>query len=132
MQEDGSVSDLNELNGLGYSRQMISRDSTPSGWALEDGYVQSPELTFSNSSFVDSWDPVDFAFITLSSEGSNDPNILIAAIEFGSSIDVPAQRDLKIIFKIYQTTTPLDEPRIHSGATSMTSLGLLAAEATVL
>ena len=132
MREGASLVDLNEISGNGYQRQMVTRDSSPTGWELRDGYVQSPELAFINTSAVNCWEPVDFVFLTLSAEASNSPDVLIAAVELPNTIDLGTRRTMKVIFRFKQTTTPLDEPRHHEGISSLTSYGLFAADAVVL
>jgi len=96
---------LREVTGAGYERVMIRRDDTAQGWSLRDhDMVQSPELTFTNTSLTECWDPINFAFLTLSSEGALDPDVIISAVDLRNTKILEPGKIFKIYYRFKQST----------------------------
>lgn len=96
--EDTVLADLNEIDGAGYARVGVLRSAATGGWTLEGSKVTSPLLQFTNTG-ISSWDPVDFVFLTLSPSALASPTTLIAAVDLGSSVTVPAGETFETVFK---------------------------------
>lgn len=123
--EAARLSDMNEISGSGYARAPIARDSSVNGWTLRGDYVQSPELRFTNTAVNGCWDPVDYAFLTLSQSGELGDSILIAADEFPNSITLAPGQTLKVVFRFNLRTEGIRYERFHSAS------GLIIASAII-
>lgn len=132
LSENGTLADLNEVTGQGYTRQRIERNSSPAGWELRGDFVQSPPMEFTNVHPTNDWEPVDYAFLTLSQSGLEEPVVLIAAVEFPHSIRVRPGDTFRFLFKFRQVTTGLRRERINYAASSLISAGSMVATAEVL
>lgn len=130
--ENGTLDQIVEVSGQGYERHVINRDSSAAGWQLNGDTVQSPVLTFWNSHPTLDWEPVDFAFLTLSQSGTVDPAILIAAVEFPNSAQVGPQSELRFTFKFRQVTTGLDNNRVNYAVGALLGGSGVVATAEVL
>lgn len=97
---DATLADLTEVDGDGYARQAITRDATPTGWTFQGATIVTPKLTYTNVGISDWWAPVDYAFFTLSANGSDDPDILIAAVELADSVLIGPQNSRSFILKL--------------------------------
>jgi len=101
MDENLTLADISEreIAGSGYSRKIINRDDSSQGWAVfSDDSVNSPEIIFTNTSYT-TWDPIGFAFLTLSPLGTESPSLLIAAIDFKHSIILTPGKQTKFNFR---------------------------------
>lgn len=100
--EESTLLDVVEVEGLNYSRQAVQRSSNPYGWSIVDGTAQAAEVSWINLDLVEAWTPADYAFLTLSPQGTDAPNILVAAIDLNDAVVLEPDRKLKIIFKLAQ------------------------------
>lgn len=132
LSENGELGDLNEIQGQGYERFMIERSKQPAGWTLHGDYVQSPEVVFRNTHPLESWEPVDYAFITLSQSGTNEPAILIAASEFPHSLEVKPQDAFRFSFRFRQITTGVKHQRVNYAASSLLASVVMTGSAEVV
>jgi hypothetical protein len=132
LSEAGTLADLNEISEPGYVRAPIARDNTVAGWELRGDMVQSPELLFPNTDPLNDWGPVDFAFLTLSQAGSQEPNVLIAAVEFPKSLVVNPGDSLKVIFRFRAVTNGPKFQRIAHAGSSVSSQAGVSAIAVVI
>lgn len=92
-----------EISETGYSRHPILRNSSSAGWELRGDTVWSPELVFTNTGLT-CWEPVNFAFLTLSPQGNEVPTTLISASDFKNSIVLKPGQSLRMYFTFKQMT----------------------------
>lgn len=130
--ENGTLAGIEEVSGQGYERFRINRDSTADGWELRGDTVQSPTIRFWNSDPLDDWTPVDFAFLTLSQQGTFGDTTLIAAAEFPNSVAVGPQSEFRFIFRFRQITTGLDPNRVNYAVASLLGSAGVVASAEIL
>ena len=100
--ESSTLADVNEISGFGYQRMPIARDASPYGWAVNGDVAQAAEVSWFNSDVSTSWQPADYAFLTLSPLGVDAPAVLIAAVDLTSTIILAPQKKFKVIFKFRQ------------------------------
>jgi len=100
--EDSSLDDVNEITGFGYTRMPVNRDQSPYGWSIDGDLAQGAEVSWFNTDLSTSWEPADYAFLTLSPSGVSAPAILICATDLVSTTIVAPQRKLKIIYQFRQ------------------------------
>ena len=100
--EHATLNDIVEVEGLNYSRQQVQRSSNPYGWSIVDGTAQAAQVSWINQDLVEAWTPADYAFLTLSPTGVDDPNILIAAVDLNDTVVLQPDRKMRIIFKFSQ------------------------------
>lgn len=102
LSENSTLNDINEVVGSGYSRIPVQRDSSSLGWSVEGDMAEAPEVTWTNSNLTTNWQPVDYAFLTLSHSGITLPSVLIAAVELDNTVILEPQKKLKILFRFRQ------------------------------
>lgn len=100
--EAATLSDVVEVTGVNYARQQVLRDSSSYGWDVTNGYAQGAQVSWNNLDLSTCWTPADYAFLTLSPTGTDNPNILIAAVDLDTPVILEPQRKIKIIFKFNQ------------------------------
>lgn len=132
LSENANLAGIEEVTGQGYERFMVGRDSSADGWELRGDTVQSPTIRFWNSDPLDDWTPVDFAFLTLSQQGTLGDTTLIAAAEFASSVEVGPQSEFRFIFRFRQITTGLDSNRVNYAVGALLGASVVSATAEIL
>lgn len=100
--ESSTLNSVVEVAGVGYARQPLQRDASPFGWTVTGDVAQGAEISWKNLSLDQCWGPADYAFLTLSPQFVDSPNILIAAVDFTRTLILEPQRKLKLIFKFQQ------------------------------
>lgn len=100
--ESATLSDVNEISGFGYARMPLPRDASPYGWSITDDEATAAEVSWFNSDLTTSWQPADYAFLTLSALGTDAPAVLIAAVDLTSTVILGPQKKFKVIFKFRQ------------------------------
>ena len=100
--EGDTLADVTEVTGTDYSRQPIERGGSPTGWTVADDTAQGAEVRFINPDPSNCWTPADYAFLTLSPEGTDNPYVLIAAVDLDESISLMPNKVLSLIFKFRQ------------------------------
>jgi hypothetical protein len=130
--ENGTLAQIEEVSGQGYERFMIGRDNSVDGWELRGDTVQSPTIRFNNTDPLADWTPVDFAFLTLSQQGTLGNTTLIAAVEFPNSVEVGPQSEFRFIFRFRQITTGLDNNRVNYAVGALLGGAGVVASAEVL
>jgi hypothetical protein len=100
--ESSTLDDIIEVTGVNYARQQVLRDSSSYGWDLVGDEARSAQVSWNNLDLSTCWTPADYAFLTLSPEGTTGTNILIAAVDLDTSVALEPQRKMRIIFKFRQ------------------------------
>lgn len=100
--ESATLSDVVEVTGVNYQRQQVLRDSSSYGWQVVDGTAQAAQVSWANLDLTTCWTPADYAFLTLSPTGTDNPNILIAAVDLDNAVILEPERKMRIIFKFSQ------------------------------
>ncbi len=100
-----TLADVTEVAGLGYGRKSITREIGGTGWTLVDNMVSSPVLTFTSTNPDPNaeWDPIEYAFLTLSPSGVDSPNVLISCIEVPETLILGGGDSESIVFKFSLT-----------------------------
>lgn len=93
--ENATLSDVPEVDGLGYERIQIDQDD----WTLSGDVLISPQLEWTNTSNMDAWAPVDHAFLTLSPSGTPSDGLLIGAADLKNSIIVMPGQTIRIVVR---------------------------------
>ena len=100
--ETATLADVDEIFGFGYKRIAVNRDDSPYGWSISDDTAKAAEVSWFNSDVSTSWKPADYAFLTLSAYGQDEPNILIAAVDLENTVILAPQKKFKLLFKFRQ------------------------------
>lgn len=100
--ETATLQDVNEISGFGYKRMEVSRDGSSYGWNISGDTAQAAEVSWFNSDVSTSWNPADYAFLSLSAYGQDPPNILIAAVDLENTVILAPQKKFKLIFRFRQ------------------------------
>lgn len=100
--ESDTLADVTEVVGTNYARQSIDRAGAPSGWTVSGDQAQGAEVEWENLDPSDCWTPADYAFLTLSPDGTTNPNILIAAVDLTTPTILEPGKTLSLLFRFRQ------------------------------
>lgn len=100
--ENATLSDVVEITGTNYARQPVTRDGSATGWSVVGDTAQAAQISWQNLDLNTCWDPIDYAFLTLSPSGVLAPTTLIAAVDLTQTILLGPERTMRVIFKFRQ------------------------------
>ena len=103
--DSATLSDVIEVSGTNYSRIAVARDED--GWTPINASMSTDVLEWHNLDPAASWTPAEYAFLTLSPSGQDEPNILISAVDLPKTIILgPTQvASMMVRFKFASRTT---------------------------